>query len=63
MKFESGKLYSLLDILGGCVVCDDCGKESDSHLTPEMALSKAKSEGWLLDAEKHFCPDCAKKKS
>lgn len=62
MRFEPGKLYSLLDILGGCVVCDGCQKESTSHLTPEMALSEAKNEGWLIDGEKHYCPDCAKKK-
>lgn len=55
MRFEPGKLYSLLDILGGHIECDGCKKQTAQTLTAEMA--RRENPDWQF-GEKDFCPKC-----
>lgn len=60
MRFQAGKLYSMLDLLGARFVCDSCEAESKSHLTPERAKESAEQNGWVI-GEKDLCPKCKPK--
>jgi hypothetical protein len=63
MKFEPYKLYSMLDILGGNVACDNCDEETQKTLSPEMAIKEAKDVGWQISSPeggKDLCPRCQK---
>lgn len=60
--FEGGKLYSLLDILGGGeAVCDLCGRwQKFVALTPAHAQQELEQSGWCFEGGKDICPRCAK---
>jgi len=59
--FRGGKLYSLLDILGGGrVVCDKCQRwQSFSAITPEHAREELTKSGWRFTDGQDICPRCA----
>lgn len=63
MEFQPGKIYSMIDLLGGYVTCDgeNCDARSDASLTSTQALSQIKDAGWLVRGGKHYCPKCKAK--
>jgi excisionase family DNA binding protein len=53
---------SLLDIVGGRLICDVCGAESEPSLTPESIREKAVQKGWVSgSAARDLCPNCRSK--
>jgi hypothetical protein len=59
--FEPGKLYSMLDIMGGgrCV-CDFCGRwQSFAAVSRHQAREMLAQDGWTQDGEKDKCPRCS----
>jgi len=60
--FQPGKLYSLLDILGGgTMTCDNCGRwQRIVALSPSMARADLVKYGWSFRDGKDLCPVCTK---
>lgn len=44
-------------------ICDVCGRSSESAMTKEEAIERAKKCGWLhiKDGDLDYCPDCLSK--
>lgn len=40
------------------VICDKCGGEDITMLTPEAAVLMARKHGWALDGDKAKCKRC-----
>ena len=61
--FQGGRMYSLLDILGGgVIVCDMCGKwQRFAVLGPSFVKEEMEKKGWAVQTEgKDICPVCVK---
>jgi len=60
--FEPGRLYSMLDILGGCkATCDRCGRWSrTAGMGSEDIRAKLAAAGWSFPDGKDVCPVCTK---
>ncbi len=63
--FESGKLYSMLDIFGGgTATCDNCGRwQRFAELTISQAQEHLARHGWTAVEGKDICPKCSAAKS
>lgn len=60
-RLVGGQMYSMMDILGPVITCDDCGRwQRISAVTLETAASKAAESGWLFANDRHRCPKCAR---
>ena len=59
-------IYSMLDLMGGEVVCDFCGRwqriPSLFPGDPDIPEMKA-SRGWTMLEEKDCCPVCSQRKT
>lgn len=60
--FKSGRIVSLLDIVGGgWVKCDVCGRwQNVSALIEADAQEYLRGFGWTFREGKDFCPICSK---
>ena len=57
-RMQPGRLYSLLDIMGGEAVCDECGNWQRIPTLSERDLAReAHARGWVT-GEKDYCPEC-----
>lgn len=59
-RFASGKLYSMLDLMGATATCDFCGcwQRLPTLIESHMAEEAAKL-GWTQRDGKDACPNCA----
>lgn len=59
---QSGRLVSMLELLGGKATCDECGRwESIPTLIKSELPTLAAERGWSKDARGHdLCPLCTK---
>jgi len=60
--FERGRMYSMLDLLGGgTATCDDCHRwQRFSSLDPRRSLAQT---GWTFEGGKDLCPVCSPKRN
>ena len=60
-QFQAGRLYSLLDILGGGhLTCDLCGRwQRFAAGTSTGAREYLKLRGWTFANGKDICPKCS----
>lgn len=57
-KMHSGKLVSLLDIMGGYIVCDGCGAETKTSISVGECQRESAKSGWTFGV-KDLCDKCS----
>lgn len=59
-RLQSGKLYSLLDIMGATITCDECGAWQNLPALHEVfAVEEARKRGWQTgDGKPDLCKHC-----
>lgn len=60
-RLQGGRLYSMLDILGPEIVCDECGRwQRLSAILESDAREDANRKGWAIVDGRDLCPICTK---
>lgn len=59
-RWPIGQLISMMDMLGGTITCDDCGRwQRLGTLLETEAIKIANDAGWLIKDGRDLCPICA----
>jgi hypothetical protein len=58
-RLQSGRLYSMLDLIGTTVTCDECQRWQRLDAVVDLAANAA-SKGWSRIGERDLCPICTK---
>lgn len=59
-RFERGKIYNALEMMGGMATCDNCGRwQRMPTLSESKLVEMAKEKGWTKVGEKDLCPICS----
>lgn len=58
-RLEGGRIYSLLDLMGATITCDQCGRwQRLESLDETDARDKATAMGWAQRENRDLCRIC-----
>jgi len=57
-KFQGGRIYSMLDMMGATATCDKCGRWQRIDALINLK-EKAAEKGWTERAGQDLCPICS----